>query len=129
MRLRPTLAAGLVGAAVLLAATAALAGSSVVKHGSASVAIGPGQTRTLTVPYPDALRYGNARYSGRAVVLAPARGRPGRPPLLSKVRLLEARSVLGGSEYQARAHNGNAAGTAAVTLSVRVTTLEPLPHS
>jgi hypothetical protein len=36
--------------------------------------------------------------------------------------------VLGGSAFQVRAHNGNAAGTATVQLQVIATTVEPLPH-
>jgi hypothetical protein len=118
-----------IAAVAALAAGAALAASSIVKRHSESTTIAAGQTRTLTVPYPDALKYGNARYSGSVMVLAPKAGVKGRPPKLAKVRILEAQSVLGGSEYQARAHNGNAAGTAAVRFTVTATTLEPLPHS
>jgi hypothetical protein len=110
----------------LLAAPSALAGGGyTTKHTHGSIAVPAGQTRTLTVPYPDALEYGGAIYSGKAVVLAPPPGTKHSAPKLGKVRILEAGSVLGGSEYQARAHNGNAAGTAAVTLSVTATTREP----
>ena len=112
-----------------VATAVAIAGTSIVKRHSAAIVIAAGQTRTLTVPYPDALKYGNARYSGHAVVLAPRLGAQGRPPTLAKVKILEAQPVLGGSEFQARARNGNAAGTAAVRVSVTATTIEPLPHS
>ena len=112
-----------------LAAGAALAANSVVKRHSESTTIPAGQTRTLTVPYPDALEYGNAHYSGSVMVLAPKAGADGSPPKLARVRILEAQSVLGGSDYQARAHNGNATGTAAVRFNVTATTREPLPHS
>jgi hypothetical protein len=120
---------GAIGAVALLAAAAAVAANSVEKKHSESITIAAGQTRTLTVPYPDALKYGNARYAGRAVVLAPKGGAKGLRPKLTKVKILEAQSVLGGSEYQARAHNGNGAGTAAVRFSVTAVTIEPLPHS
>lgn len=110
----------------LLGAPAALAGGGyTTKHAHGSIAVPAGQTRTLDVPFPDALEYAGATYSGKAAVLAPARGAKGSAPKLGKVRILEAGSVLGGSEYQAGAHNGNAAGTAAVTLSVSTTTREP----
>jgi hypothetical protein len=109
-------------------AAAALAASRVVKHASKVVTIAAGATRTVTVPYPDALEYGNARYSGHVSVLAPIGTTPGRAPTLAKVKVLEAGSALGGSEYQARVHNGNATGTAPVRVSVTTTTVEPLPH-
>jgi hypothetical protein len=122
-------AIGAIAAVAAIAAGAALAAGSIVKRYAGSTTIPAGQTRTLTVPYPDALKYANARYSGRVTVIAPKGGVKGRPPKLAKVRILEAESVLGGSEYQARAHNGNAAGTAAIRLTVTATTVEPLPHS
>lgn len=118
-------------AAALLATTAAvaLAGSSITKHQIEVISIPAGQTRTLTVPYPDALKYGNARYSGRVEVLAPPlRADRGRAPNLKQVRIVRAQSVLGGSDYQVRAHNANSVGTAAARLKVTATTVEPLPH-
>jgi hypothetical protein len=118
-----------IGAAALLAVGAAMAATSVAKHVSGFFTIPARQTRTIDVPYPDALKYGNARYSGRAVVLAPKSGAKGRPPNLKKVKILYARSALGGSEYEVRAHNDNSAGTAAVRVEVIATTVEPLPHS
>jgi hypothetical protein len=113
----------------LLTAASALAASSITKHYTVTVAVPAGRSRTLAVPYPDALQYGNARYRGHAVLLAPAAGASGRRPDLAKVRIVDRGSVLGGSEYEARAINDNAAGTAAVRLSVTATTVEPLPHS
>ncbi len=118
-------------AALALAATlaaAALASGSLTKNRIDIVAIAAGHTRTLNVPYPDALEYGNARYSGRVVVLAPAAGARGGRPDLAKVRILSAQPALGGSLYRVRARNANAAGTAAPRLEVIATTVEPLPH-
>lgn len=118
-----------VGAGVLLAASLAIAATSITKQISGIVSIRAGQTRTLSVPYPDALEYGNARYSGRAVVLAPKPGAKGRSPSLKKVKILYAESVLGDSSFEVRARNTNNSGTAAVRLEVIATTVEPLPHS
>jgi hypothetical protein len=42
--------------------------------------------------------------------------------------IVRAQSVLGGSDYQVRAHNANSVGTAAARLKVTATTVEPLPH-
>jgi hypothetical protein len=115
-------------ALVLCAAAFAATARPITKTNISVRSIPAGQTRTLTVPYPDALEYGNARYSAHVEVLRPLPGAKGRAPVLTKVRILEKQSVEGGSAYQVRAHNGNVAGTAAVRLSVVATTVEPLPH-
>jgi hypothetical protein len=116
-------------AVVLLAAAMALAAGSVTKSKTGSVTIRAGQTRTLTVPYPDALKYGNARYSGswRLALLAPGAS-SGHAPNIAKVTILSTGPVEGGSAYAVRAHNANAAGSAPVRLEVSATTVEPLPH-
>jgi hypothetical protein len=113
----------------LLACAVALAASPITKTNSAQTNISPGRTGTLTVGYPDALEYGNARYSGRWQLRPPTPGNRGRAPVLAKVKILSAGSALGGSEYEVKAHNGNAAGTAPVRLFATATTVEPLPHS
>ena len=115
---------------VALAASAtALAADSLSKREVGRVQIAAGQTRSVAVPYPDALEYGNARYSGsaRIALLAPGPGEHAAVP--AKVTILSAQPVLGGSEYRVRAHNGNVPGTAPVVLVVATTTVEPLPHS
>lgn len=115
-----------VAVALLAVGAANAAAASVLdKHRSATVTIAAGQTRALTIPFPDALRYGNATYRGTHSVTALASG---RPPDLHLVRVLSAHSVLGGSDYQVRVRNANPAGTAAVRLRVTATTVEPLPH-
>jgi hypothetical protein len=111
----------------LLAGASAYAAGSVTKHFYGSKKIAAGETRTVTVSYPDALEYGNATYSGNVRVVAVVGA--GHAPDLAKVRILSRGSVLGGSEYQVRARNTNALGTAPVRLEVTVTTVEPLPHS
>jgi hypothetical protein len=118
-----------VGIAVLLSVTTALAARSITKHQIGSISVPAGQTRTLTVPYPDALKYGNARYSGHTTLELRPVGGAGRPASVKKVKILKAGSVEGGSAFQVRAYNGNLAGTSAVRLQVIATTAEPLPHS
>jgi hypothetical protein len=114
---------------LVAAGGAAAAGRSVVKSNTGFVSVPAQQTRTLSVPYPDALEYGNARYSGRWVVRLPLSGAKGRKPRIAAVKTLSAGSAEGGSLFRVRVHNGNAAGTAPVRLEVIATTLEPLPHS
>jgi hypothetical protein len=111
----------------LLAAAAAAAEPSITKNLISNVTLPAGSTRTLSVPYPDALKYGNARYSGSHDVARKPRS-AGSPPVLAKVRILSAHSVEGGSLYSVRARNANAPGTAPVQLFVTATTIEPLPH-
>jgi hypothetical protein len=121
-------AAAIAGAA-LLAAGAGMGPTAVTKRLTGFYAIPARATRTFNLPYPDALKYGNARYSGRVVVLAPKAGATGRTPDLKKLSILYAGSALGGSEYEVRARNDNRAGTAAVRVELIATTVEPLPHS
>jgi hypothetical protein len=111
-------------AAILLA----LLAGPLVKHSVDVITLPAGHARTVTVPFPDALEYGNARYSGRAVVLGGPAGARGRAPHRALVRVLDGRPVLGGSEWQVHIVNGNPAGTAPVRLEVIATTTEPLPH-
>ena len=129
MRTRGAVIAIALALAALAASPTALAAGSVSKHQVGRVNISAGQTRSLAVPYPDALEYRNARYSGssRIELLAPGRRQPAA--VRAKVTILSAEPVLGGSEYRVRAHNGNAPGTAPVVLVVAATTVEPLPHS
>ena len=114
-------------ALALLATAVGAAATSITKHTIASVDIPAAATRALSVPYPDALKYGNARYSG-SHTLAREPGAPGSRPDLAKVAILEAQSVEGGSLYLVRARNRNGRGSAPVRLTVIATTVEPLPH-
>lgn len=127
-KLRSAGAAAL-GAGALMAAGSAAAASSITKDEIVSVSVAAGVTRTVSVPFPDALEYGNARYSGHAEIRARPIGASGLRPNIEKVRILAAGSVEGGSAYRVRARNNNRAGTAAVQLVVTATTVEPLPHS
>lgn len=114
--------------AASLGASAAAAATSITKHRTASVTIPAGATRTLNVPYPDALKYGNARYSDSIRVLR-KRGSRGSAPDVGRIGILEGQAVEGGSLYRVRAHNANPPGSAPVELTVTTTTVEPLPHS
>lgn len=125
MRRGPGIAAAL---ALLAAATTAAAAGGRVKHATRTVQIAAGKTRTVTVPYPDALKYGNATYSGRTIVLGAVPGAAGTGPQRGLVTVLEAGSVLGGSEYRARIRNANAKGTAPERVEVVARTVEPLAH-
>jgi hypothetical protein len=111
---------------MLLTAAAAIASGSITDHSSGFFTVAPGKTRQLRVSYPDALKYGNATYSGAYIVQAVKSKL--QAPDLAEVKIVYAGSVLGGSSYEVRAHNANAAGTAAVRIKVTATTVEPLPH-
>ncbi|MGD1051130.1 MAG: hypothetical protein ABR947_08685 [Solirubrobacteraceae bacterium] len=129
-RSRRRVAGSLVAAVALVGAGSALAAThSVTKHQIGFVSVPAQQERTLSVPYPDALEYGNARYSGRWIVLLPLPGTKGREPSIAKVKALSAGEAEGGSLFRVRVRNGNAVGTAPVRLEVIATTVEPLPHS
>ena len=112
-------------AAFLAGGGPALGARAVVKHARRTVSVRAGATRTVRGAFPDALKYGNALYSG-AVTLGWSGGGPS--PDLAEVRILEAQSVEGGSLYEVRVRNGNAAGSLAVRVTVTATTVEPLPH-
>ena len=129
VRCRRGLAVALVAALALGGAAAALAARSVAKSNTGFVSVPAQQIRSLSVPYPDALEYGNARYSGRWIVRLPPAGTDGREPKVSAVKALSAGEAEGGSLFRVRVRNENPAGTAPVRLEVIATTVEPLPHS
>jgi hypothetical protein len=116
-----------VTAAALITAATAIASGSVTDHSSGFFKVAPGKTRMLSISYPDALKYGNATYSGHYVVQAVKSKL--KAPDLAKVTILYAGSALGGSSYEVRAHNANAAGSAAVRIKMTATTVEGLPHN
>jgi hypothetical protein len=128
-RSRCGVAGALVAAVALAGAGSALAARSVIKTQAGFFNVPAQRTRTLSVPYPDALEYGNARYSGRWIVLPPLPGAKGRKPSIGDVKVLSAGEAEGGSLFRVRVRNSNPAGTAPVRLEVIATTVEPLPHS
>jgi hypothetical protein len=112
----------------VVAILATVLAAAIVKHSVDIVGLPAGHARTVNVPFPDALKYDNARYSGRVVVLGAFPGTPGRRPRRALVRIQRAQPAVGGSEWQVRVRNDNPSGTAPVRLEVIATTTEPLAH-
>ena len=75
--------------------------------------------------YPDALKYGGSRYSGRVRILMPTAGAYASMPSLNKVHVLSRGPCQGGSEFCARVRNSNRTGTAAVRVRVAASTELP----
>jgi hypothetical protein len=86
--------------------------SASTKSKSKTVSVPAGATRTIVVAYPNALRYGDAKYSGSVKVLS------------GKVRILSRGATQGGSAYRARVRN-----TGSSTASVKVTAKTTRPDS
>ncbi len=124
-RLRRWTLLALVAATLVSAAAAAGAARSQILHADATIAIPAGDTRSLAVPYPDALEYGNAHYHGAWKVLGPPARASGRTPRTVEVTIIAAGPIEGGSLYRVRARNANAAGTAPIRLEVIATTTLP----
>ena len=93
--------------ALLTLGLAAVA-SAASKSNSKTVSVPAGKTRTIVVSYPDALRYGDAKYHGSVKIVS------GTAKVLSKG------SVQGGSAYQARVKN-TGSGTAKVKVTAKTT--------
>ena len=75
-----------------------------------------GQTKTINVAYPQALKHSGARYSCTASVSGPAR---------SQVKILSRGSALGGSVCRVKARNNSRVsgldGTAKITVKATTT--------
>jgi hypothetical protein len=95
-------------------------------HTFRTFALAGGSTRSLEVPYPDALEFGGSKYTGTVRILPPGAGARGGRPSLAKVAILRRGSILGGSDYRATVHNQNPPGTAPVRVQITATT--QLPH-
>jgi hypothetical protein len=117
--------------AALLAASAAMAVSpgSITEHHTRTFNLPPQRGTEFSVPFPDALKYGNSTYTGKFAVLAPKPGTKGRRPDLHKVRIDEVGDVLGGSAFGVRLANDNSIGTAAVRVRITAMTVEQLPRT
>ena len=127
---RKWLRIGVILLAVTGAAVASAAGVRKFLSASHTFRLTGGKTRTFRVGYPDALKYGRSRYSGRLTILMPSSGEQGSTPLRRKVHILSRGSCEGGSDYCARVRNSNAAATDAVQVRIRATTeLPPGKHS
>lgn len=123
---RRAILAGVVLGVLACASTAALASSTpLVKRASRTISLRAGQTRTVLVPYPDALEFGGARYSGRVKVLSVAAPGHGRQPSLLLVKVLSKASSEGGSLLRVRIRNANAPGTLPVRALITAITRIP----
>ena len=121
--------AGLLVLALGVASAAGAATDRATLTAARTFRLEAGGVRTFRVAYPDALKYGRSRYSGRVRILMPAAGAPRSGPSLQKVHILSRGSCLGGSDFCARVRNSNATGTAAVRVRIRATTeLPPGKH-
>lgn len=100
-------------AALAGALGAAPAQAAHVKHHTETVTLPAHATRTYRLVYPDALRYGDQRYSGTVRTLG--RG-------TARVRVLSQGSALGGSELRVRVRNDN---RFPVRLRITATTRRP----
>ena len=107
-------------AAVAALATSLLAGASgaalgsiapAVKSATRTVRVPAGQVRTIEIPYPDALKFGGARYSDRVTILSPPPSKHGKRPNLRLVKLLSDGPIEGGSLLRVRIRNDNPPGT------------------
>ena len=115
--LRPAVIGALACAAALAGAPAAL-GRTATTANVRTFTLGGSQTLTFQVPYPFALKYGNARYSCSASVS----GRGSR-----YVRILSRGSALGGSVCQVKARNTAKLPSIDTTAAVRVTASTRIP--
>lgn len=86
------------------------------KRAHKTVALLQGQTKTISVTYPDALKYAKAKYSCTAKVSGPAR---------KNVKILSRGSALGGSVCRVKAKNTSKVsgldGTASITVTASTT--------
>lgn len=82
-------------------------------------------TRTFRAGYPDALKYGRSKYSGRVRILMPSPSAHGGAPSLAEVHVVSKGACEGGSDFCARVDNSNRVGTAAVRVRVSATTKLP----
>ena len=98
-------------ACAAIAQAASAAPHTLVKRDMRTVALRPGRTTTVTVPYPDALEFGGARYSGTVKILLPPPGARGRRPTLRLIKLLSDGPAEGESLFRVRIRNDNPPGT------------------
>ncbi len=98
-------------ACAAIAAAASAAPSALVKRDMRTVALRPGRTATVNLPYPDALEFGGARYSGTVKILLPPPSARGRRPTLHLIKLLSDGPAEGGSLFRVRIRNDNPPGT------------------
>src|SRR3954468_14123808 len=99
--------------ALFTCAFVAVASASVTKSKSKTVTVDKGKTRTVTVVYPDAQKFGDAKYKCSAVVTS------------GKASVTKG-SAQGGSVCQAKIKN---TGSGSATVKVTAITIEPSQSS
>ena len=103
-------------AALSLAAVAGASSAKTTKSAHKTVALLQGQTKTINVGYPQALKHAGAKYSCTDNVSGPAK---------SKVKILSRGSALGGSVCRVKAKNTSKVsgldGTASITVTATTT--------
>jgi hypothetical protein len=113
---RATAAVLACGTALSLAAVAGASSAKTTKSARRTVAVLQGQTKTIDVGYPQALKYAGAKYSCTDKVSGPAK---------SKVKILSRGSALGGSVCRVKATNTSKVsgldGTASITVTATTT--------
>lgn len=112
-------------AALALATPAVGASTPLAKRQVRTVLLRPGRVTTASVPYPDALEFGGARYSASVKLLPPPAGEPGRRPNMRLIKILARGPVEGGSLYRVRIRNANAPGTLPARAVLTATTRVP----
>lgn len=112
---------------VLGGAVASAAPERTTLHRTRTFMLAAGKTRTFSLAYPDALKYGGSKYSGNVTRNPPPSCGPRKNPCprRAKVHVLSKGSCDGGSDFCARVRNSNAVGTAA--FAVRLTARTELP--
>jgi hypothetical protein len=105
--------AGLIGPliAVAIAQGASATPRALVKRDVRTVSLRAGHVTTINVPYPDALEFAGARYSGSVRLLPPPAGETGRRPSLQLITILYRGPAEGGSLFRVRMRNVNPPGT------------------
>jgi hypothetical protein len=102
--------------ALSLAAVAGVSSAKTTKSAHKTVTLLQGQTKTINVGYPQALKHAGAKYSCTAKVSGPAK---------RKVRILSRGSALGGSVCRVKAKNTSKVsgldGTARITVTATTT--------
>jgi hypothetical protein len=103
-------------AAVSLASVAGVSSAKTTKWAQKTVTLLQGQTRTINVGYPQALKHAGAKYACTAKVSGPAK---------SKVKILSRGSAQGGSVCRVKAKNTSKVasldGIAKITVRARTT--------
>ena len=109
---------------VAVGAGAQAAGGTVRRH-SETVELYDARTITVNVPYPAALEFAGATYSGAVRIIGAPAAVGGRRPRAALVRVLSDGSAEGGSVFRVRIRNSNPTGTLADRAVITAITVIP----